>query len=72
MGTTHYDDDDKMVYKCARIGINRGCIVAYRQRFFKRNFEENETDCVHVLDVIKYHTGDSNIQKMGEILGGKR
>jgi hypothetical protein len=79
IGTTHYDDEDKAVFKVAKIQAEnfhdgKGVVVVvYRQNFNETTRKWGKVDLndpIMVGDVIKYHNSYRNRQEMHTRLRG--
>ena len=76
-GATHYDSQDKAVYKCADViaedfDDGKGpVVVVYRCKFdavTRKWGKVDKEEPIHVGDVVKYHQNKRNIATMSKIL----
>jgi hypothetical protein len=62
VGTRHIDPDDGLEYVVTEVRVNRKQeIVAYRQRFYKGQYEGNVDEPCHVADIYSYKYINQNM-----------
>ena len=77
IGSTHYDPDDKCVYRCLRVvaeDFGSGAeVVVYRSAYIAKTkkWRKEDRDPVHVRDIIEYHDNEENVAMVSSILHPK-
>ena len=77
IGTTHYDPDDKCVYRCLRVvaeDFGSGAeVVVYRSAYIAKTkkWRKEDRDPVRVRDIIEYYDNEENIAMVSSILHPK-